>query len=542
MALHPKKTYRAMAYYRLSKNDCAIRESDSISNQRKLIQNYAATHSDIELVGEAYDDGYTGTNYNRPGFRAVMEAIESGKVECVIVKDLSRLGREYIETGKYLEMVFPDKGVRFIAINDDVDSDRHNHGDDILIPVKNLMNETQCRELSKKLRAQFRLQRSQGEFLGAFASYGYCKSVEDRHKLVIDEYAAEIVRNIFALKMQGYSQQAIADGLNQIGVLPPSEYKKQLGLRYQSGFKSSGNAKWTAMTVRRILTNSLYIGELVQGKRGTPNYKVKKMRERKSEDWVVVKENHEPIIDELMFLVVQKMMQRDTRTSPKDETVQPLAGLLFCPDCKRAMCRRVVTRGKKKFYYYVCSTHKRGKGCSSHIIPQGKLEAAVLHAIQGQVQSIAELEALMQQVTSSDLLAVKLKRLDLLAGQKEQELNRYEGFRLKLYEAMVGELIDRDEYQQMRRKYSQLIESTQNALDEINEQRKHLEEESAPDRAWMMQFLQYQNITALNRETAVSLIDQIYVHEDRQIHIDFNFKDELAETCELLETARKEAV
>lgn len=542
MAPYPGKVYPTMAYYRLSKNDDAIHESDSISNQRKLIQHYAETHNDIELVGEAYDDGYTGTNYNRPGFRAVMDAIESGQVECVIVKDLSRLGREYIETGKYLEMVFPEKGIRFIAINDDVDSSHRNSGDDILIPVKNLMNESQCRELSKKLRAQFRLQRSQGEFIGAFASYGYCKCGDDRHKLVVDEYAAEVVRNIFALKMQGYSQQAIADFLNQISVLPPSEYKKQMGLHYQSGFQSSSTPKWTAMTIRRILTNSIYIGELVQGKRGTPNYKVKKMRERRPEDWVVVKENHEPIIDGLMFSTVQKMLQRDTRTSPNDETVQPLAGLLFCPDCKRAMCRRVVTRGNKQFHYYVCSTYKRGKGCSSHTISQSRLEAAVLHAIQSQIQSIAKIEMLTQQVTSSDLLAVKLKKLDLMAAQKIKELDGYERFRMKLYEAMADELIDKDEYQQMRKKYSQLIQSAQDALDEIGGQRKRLEEESSPNRAWMDQFLKYRNITALKRETAVSLIDHIYVHEDRQVCIEFNFKDELAETCDLLAGATQEVV
>lgn len=541
MALYPEKIYCAMAYYRLSKNDRAIGESDSISNQRKLIQNYAATHDDITLVGEAYDDGYTGTNYNRPGFCAVMEAIESGKANCVIVKDLSRLGREYIETGKYLEMIFPDKGVRFIAINDDVDSDHRSQGDDILIPVKNIMNESQCRELSKKLRAQFRLQRSQGEFLGAFASYGYCKCSDDRHKLVVDEYAAEIVRTIFALKMQGYSQQAIADSLNHMDILAPSEYKKQRGLRYQSGFKSAQKTQWTAMTVRKILTNSVYIGELVQGKRGTPNYKVKKMRERKPEDWVVVKHNHEPIVDELMFAVVQKMMQRDTRTSPDQKTVQVFGGLLFCPDCKRAMCRRVVARGKKKFYYYVCSTNKHGKGCSSHSIPEEKLELVVLHAIQGQIQSVAEMETLLQQISSGDLQTIKLKRLDIQITQKEQEMNRYEAFRMKLYESMTEGLVDREEYQKMRHRYSQQIKTAEQALRELEQQRKQMEEESGPDRTWIKQVMQYRNIAALNRQVVVTLIDKIYVYTGREVHIDFNFRDEMAEIYGLLDAAKKEA-
>ncbi|MDO4757156.1 MAG: recombinase family protein, partial [Parabacteroides sp.] len=174
--------YYAVAYYRLSKEDTRKRErlknkdncyeSDSIANQRKLINEYVKKHPEIKLVAEAIDDGYTGTNYERPGFRDVMELIESGKVNCVIVKDLSRLGREYIETGKYLEILFPSFGVRFIAINDDVDSENTKASDDFIIPVKNIMNESYCREQSKKLRKQFRIQRNDGEFLGSFASYG----------------------------------------------------------------------------------------------------------------------------------------------------------------------------------------------------------------------------------------------------------------------------------------------------------------------------------------------------------------------------------
>ena len=180
-------------------------------------------------------------------------------------EDLSRLGREYIETGKYLEMIFPSFGVRFIAINDEVDSENSRAGDDIIIPVKNIMNEAYCRELSKKLRKQFQIQRGNGEFLGAFANYGYCKSPDDKHKLVVDDYAAEVVRGIFSLKFQGYNQQAIADFLNNEKVLSPADYKKSQGLKYKTGFKSSSKSYWSAVTVSRILTNPIYIGKPVQG-------------------------------------------------------------------------------------------------------------------------------------------------------------------------------------------------------------------------------------------------------------------------------------
>ena len=167
--------YYAIAYYRLSKYDrTSNQESDSIANQRKLVHAYLEKHPNIVLIDEADDDGYTGTNFDRPGFQKVLDAIKTGRANCVIVKDLSRLGREYISTGNLLEKYFPNAGVRFIAINDDVDSENEKSGDDLLIPIKNLMNESYCRELSKKLRNQFRIQRGNGEFLGAFASYGYC--------------------------------------------------------------------------------------------------------------------------------------------------------------------------------------------------------------------------------------------------------------------------------------------------------------------------------------------------------------------------------
>ena len=542
MASCQKKKYRAIAYYRISKDDGKKRESDSISNQRKLIREYIAAHDDIELVLEKDDDGYTGTNYDRPGFRAVLDAIRSGQVDCVIVKDLSRLGREYIETGRYLEMVFPDQGVRFIAINDDVDSDNHSQSDDILIPVKNLINESYCRELSRKLRAQFRIQRRNGEYLGAFTSYGYRKSEEDKHKLVIDEYPAEVVKSIFSLKLQGYSQQAIADCLNRAGALSPSEYKKQQGSRYKSGFKTKGSGEWTAVSVRRILTNTLYIGELVQGKRGTPNYKVKLMRERKPEEWVVVEHNHEPIIDELMFMTVQKILQRDTRTSPSGEVVKPLAGLAFCPDCGRAMSTRSVTRSGKRFNYYVCSTYKRGKGCSNHGISQEKLETVVFHAIQNQIMAVVEMDKLMEQVTENDYLAVKLRRIDIQIEQKDLEIEKYEDYRAKLYEAMRDDLISREEYQTMRTEYSRRIEDAKSACDVLEAEKAEIQNETTPSRTWMEQFIKYRSISQLNREMVVCMVDRIYVYENGKVHIDFNYRDEMSEAFRLLEAIRKKAV
>lgn len=518
--------YYAIAYYRLSREDRGKNESDSIANQRMLVSAYLKNHPNIQLVTEAQDDGYTGTNFDRPGFRVVMEAIREKKVNCVIVKDLSRLGREYIEMGKYLEMIFPSFGIRFIAINDDVDSEKENDSDDIIIPVKNIMNESYCRKISKELRKQFRTQRENGEYMGAFVSYGYLKSVEDKHKIVIDEYAAEVVKGIFVLKMKGYSQDSIAEFLNKEQILPPAEYKKSIGINYKSGFSRSGTAKWTAKTITRILTNPIYVGILEQGKRGTPNYKVKEMRYRDKEDWVVVKEKHEPIIDELIFMIVQQILQRDTRRTPSSDNVQPLSGIVVCGDCNRNMCIKYVTSGKKKFYYYVCRNFKYEKSCTSHNFEKTKLETIVLNAINQQINLTVELRDLLEKVGMNNLVNLRVRKLDLLIAKKNQELDGYRDYRMNLYEALNDGLIEKDEYHRMRGKYNSLISEGEVVLEKLYKEREAELSGSTDNTSWIQAFIDYEGSTELTRELVVTLIDKIYIFEDKRVKIDFNYRNE----------------
>lgn len=262
-----EQIYEAIAYYRLSKEDrnkTNLSVSDSIENQRKLVEEYARKEG-ITIVDEAIDDGYTGTNYDRPGFQYVLKSLEEGKANTVIVKDLSRLGREYIETGRYIEMMFPQMQVRFIAINDAVDSNNHNESDDLLIPIKNLMNENYCRELSRKLRKQFKIQRDKGEFINNFAPYGYRRDPNDKHHMIIDENASEVVVGIYELCLHGYSPARIANYLNEHDIISPYEYKK-LSSNYKSGFKGAGEGVWNHTTVRRILSKFSLYGRDLSGK------------------------------------------------------------------------------------------------------------------------------------------------------------------------------------------------------------------------------------------------------------------------------------
>ncbi len=532
------ETYRAIGYYRLSRNDSSAAESNSIANQRMLIRAYAERQENLYLVDEAYDDGYTGTNFDRPGFSAVLKAIEEGKANCVIVKDLSRLGREYIETGKYLETVFPQMNVRFIAINDDVDSEHSRNGDDILIPIKNIMNEAYCRELSKKLRRQFRMQRSNGEFMGAFAAYGYKKSTEDKHKLLPDEEAASVVQEIFSRKLQGWSNDAIAQQLNEQGILSPSAYKQKCGLNYKSGFAQS--EYWCASSIRMILTNPLYMGTLAQGKRGTPNYKLKKIRPRNEAEWSVVENNHEPIIQPQVFHAVQRVVQRDTRSTPGSKQVQVLSGLLFCPDCGRAMCRRSVKRGQKSFHYYVCSTHKKGNGCTSHSISQQSLEETVLHTLQKQIAAVVSLEELLACAGQSKVAAAKKRQIEQSILEQEQKIEQFRQFRCKLYESLCDELISHEEYKNMKQHYGQKISLAQEALERLQKEARLQDE--APSQSFLEQFRAHKNLTALCREVAVTLIDRIEVFEDKRIQVHFNFRDEIEYYLHIAQELQREAV
>ena len=259
------KTYHAAIYLRLSQEDGDISvsdktESNSISTQRDLIHAYLQKQPDIEYVTEFCDDGYTGTNFHRPGFESMMAAVREKRVDCIVVKDLSRFGRDYIESGKYIQKIFPMLGVRFIAINDGYDSAAGSCSGDFVLPFRNLINDSYCRDISIKSRTNLEIKRRNGEFVGNFAVYGYQRSPGDRHKLIVDEEAAAVVRNIFNRKQEGWNAQQIADHLNDLHVPSPMEHKRKHGQNYCTSFKTRATAQWSAVAVLRILKNAVYTG------------------------------------------------------------------------------------------------------------------------------------------------------------------------------------------------------------------------------------------------------------------------------------------
>ena len=273
----------------------------------------------MELVSEPFiddDDGYSGVTFDRPQFKLLEEELRRGRIDCIVVKDLSRFLRNYIDGGRYIEKIFPQLGIRFIAVNDAYDSLTGNpQSDSFIIPFKNLINDSYCKDISMKIRSSLEVKRKSGEFVGAFAPYGYEKSSDNRSRLVIDELAAETVKMIFSLYMDGVSIEKIADRLNKMGVLSPMEYRRSKGEKFETAFKRGDVAKWTYKAVKRILTNDVYIGVLAQGKRGTPNHKVKTLRAKDESEWTKVENAHEATISYDDFTAVGEMLKRDTRCS-----------------------------------------------------------------------------------------------------------------------------------------------------------------------------------------------------------------------------------
>lgn len=537
MYVKNQKKFLAADYLRLSNEDGDKIESNSIRNQRSLIQDYVSRQKDITLVEEYVDDGYSGANYDRPSFQKMMGDIRNGKINCIIVKDLSRLGRNYIETGRYIENIFPALGIRFIAVNDQYDSaDTKNDADQIIVPFKNLINDAYCRDISMKIRSQLEMKRKNGQFTGSYASYGYVKDPKDKNHLVIDHYAAEIVREIFRMKIEGYNNERIAEKLNEMGVLTPMEYKRACGLNFNSGFRSGKNPKWGTSSVLRILKNEIYTGTMVQGKTRKVNYRIKDCVPVESENWIRVENTHEPIISRELFECVQQLMTLDTRTSPEKDNVYAFSGLLRCGDCGQNLNRRCVRKKEKKYYYYHCKTHKNGEGCTSHSISETSLMKTILDSLKIQIALIIKADEILAKIKNLPQQNFEVRTLDKQINQLEIEIQKYKDLGKNLYQDMVDGVVTKEEYQELKNNFSQKLETAQGMKEELEKKKEEKASDKNGTDKWLQELKKYQSIETIDRKTAIMLFDKIVVYNSKKIEIHFKFEDEMQE---LLEYAHK---
>ena len=349
--------YKAAAYLRLSKEEYNNeKESNSIINQRQIIDNYLKEHKEYKLVDYYVDDGYSGTNFDRPEFQRMLEDIKNKKIDVIIIKDLSRLGRNYIETGNFVEVVFPAMGVSVISVDENYEMDSLDYYGSDYVPLKNLFNDMYAKDISKKVRSSLIVKKHNGEFVGKLAPYGYIKDPKDKHKFLIDKNVSHIIKKIFDMILDGKSRKEVADFLNQNDILTPSEY-----LNINTNKDVTVMKKWNSEMVNSILRNENYTGTLFQGKKRKLNYMVNKKINIDKENWIVTENHHEAIINKEKFDKVQDILDRQTKVN-KDGSIDILSGFLKCKCCGSNMLKR---SSKGKVYYY-CSNYYRKKSCENN--------------------------------------------------------------------------------------------------------------------------------------------------------------------------------
>ena len=536
------KIWNATLYLRLSRDDGDKEESNSITGQRELLRDYISQHPELREYAVRVDDGFSGSTFERPSFQKMIEDVRAGRTDCIIVKDLSRFGRNYLDAGEYIEKIFPFLGVRFIAVNDHYDSlgDKKS-SDDLIIPFKNLINEAYCRDISVKIRSQLKIKRKNGQFLGSFAAFGYLKDPQNKNRLIADEYAADIVRDIFRWKLEGVSPQDIADALNKLGVLSPMEYKRSLGMKYTTSFKTNSKALWSAGTVIRILKNPIYTGVLVQGKETTPSYKVHKRITKDQSEWVVTEDSHEAIISKIDFDSVQKVLKLDTRRSPDGEAVGLFSGMVFCGDCGASMVRKTVPAGGRKYVYYVCSAHKQEKSCSPHRMRDTVLEDIVLDSLKQHIREVVDMSELLSMTDTAPLRTARAQKVQRQLDKKHEEYEKLQKLPMAVYENVPAGIIDREEYTRLKQNFTLRAEETEKQMDALRENLSDIQNQGAAN-DWMEEFSKRQGLTELDRSVVVALIDKILIHANDVVEIVYRWQDEFSWQLDILRRARLQEV
>ena len=525
--------WQAALYVRLSREDGDKEESDSIGNQRVLLREFAEREPDIDVREIYIDDGYSGTHFDRPEFLRMIDAVKQRAVNCVIVKDLSRFGRNYIEVGNYIEKVFPFLDVRFISVNDSLDSYRSPQSmNNLVVPFKNILNDEYCRDISNKVRSALDIKRRQGKFIGSFAAYGYQKDPADKGRLIVDETPAAVVRDIYSWFLRGMSIIGIAKKLNEQGVLNPTAYKISQGFQYRHPAGEKNDKLWPDSSVRRILTNKLYTGTMVQGKNKIKSYKVPVSVPQPCEQWIEVENTHEAIVDLETFEKVQGLLKRDTRTSPQERRVHLFSGFVRCYDCGRAMNRKLISQPYRDYHYYVCSTFKKmNKGaCTKHAIRGDRLEEAVYATIRRHIDMAVSISEVVEEVNRRGASRLQPDRLIKALGERTREKVKIERMKLALYPDWKNGDISKEEYMTLKEQFEAELEGLTRSIENLQKDIDRF------THSWdgtllsdISKFVQFERLT---REMIVELIDCVYVHEGGGITIQFKFEDEFEKALE----------
>lgn len=493
-------------------------ESDSITNQRMLLHRYLETHSEFLFYKEYVDDGETGTNFNRPQFQQMMDDLDKGFIDCIICKDCSRFGRDYIECGAYIRE-FDEHTIRFIAVNDHYDS-FDQYRDDTIFAIKNVMNTEYSKAKSRDIKKLFKEKQYEGAYMGAFSVYGYKKSSVDKHKFLIDEYAANVVRRVFQMFCDGMAKQTIARTLTAEGVLAPEEYKRVNGSNFHTG-RIAQQKGWSYGTIHQMLCNQVYLGHTVQNKTYRKHMKGKGYKNPK-EKWIVVENTHEPIIDKELWDKTQRLFIEHAKPKPDFSNRSAIAGFITCAECGA----RLTSSFWGKEPCFVCGTYKRAgrKGCTPHVVSKKLILDTITADFNRIVRKGCDIESKIDQYKSSQRILKKNYETEL--KNLDHRLQSVMIYKKKAFEAYQDNVVSENDFMVLQKQY----EEEENAIRALQKDMSGTQTEGLDQITqfpWLEELLQKGMIKELDRSTIADMVDMIYVSENKEIKIVYRFSDEL---------------
>lgn len=538
-----QRIYQTGGYVRLSVEDSGRPGADTMEAQQILVQKFIEAQPDMQLCRLYSDNGCTGTNFDRPAFEALMEDVRAGKINCIVVKDLSRLGRNYLETGNYLERIFPYLGVRFVAVNDHFDTlTAERSSDGYIVPLKNIVNAAYSKDISRKICSALSIKQQNGEFIGAWAPYGYKKCANDHHRLEPDEETAPIVRKIFQMRHDGAGYLMIARELIRQGIPSPSRHHY---LKGDTKSERSANAQWHVPMVEKILQNEVYLGHMVQGRQRSSFGETQGHRTMPKDEWIIVRNTHEALIDEKTFQVVQQMAEQ-CRATHREHAGQYeslgtipniFLGLIFCACCKRPMMRQKGTfKGKRLFYTYVCRSHIADPtSCPTTSFNEQELKKVLWAAVQREIALAADLKELVQEFSSSPEEIRRNQAVEREMASAARAQQRASMLYDSLYQNYVDKLMTEQEYAGMKRKYRADMERAKARLSELEQQKQDRCSQTTQN-VWLTTCSQFRDETELTEKMTHALIERVEIGAGKLISVTLRYRDEYRALAALLNT------
>jgi len=538
--------------------DSGKKDGESILNQQEMLVDYVSKHSELTLERIFIDNGETGVDFIRTAWTDLMRECRDGKIDCICVKDLSRVGRNYIETGEYLDTIFPTLGVRLIAINDNYDNKFLTESARVVANIKNLINDMYAKDISRKSATALQMKQKKGEFIGSYASYGYIRDPFNKNKIIIDPETAPMVRQIFKWKLEGLGNAQICRKLNGADIPSPSKYRLQKGILKDRKYE---NTLWQVPTIITILKNPVYLGHMVQGRHVGALYGGKGRSRAKPEDWVIVENTHEPIIIQDLFDEVQEIMKERSakykenlgKHSHFEKPEMILAGLVFCADCGKSLLRYKSVHGSTKSnrcesdigkaniskhcdWIFVCRQSEILKVCPKKYIYETDVNRAVYEAIRNELQKCAKITTIIDKLNAESGHKSRIAKFDAEIEDTQMQLRRILQLRQAIFEDFASKVITEQEYDYAISSYDADTDKQQLRLELAKSKKDDFSQSTTKPNKWMVAFSKFIDNEELTAEMAQALIQRVVISNRNMVEVVFRFRDEFAAInnyCEL---------